>query len=50
MISGVLGGMAGLVFLRAPFNTLDQLMLNFAAILVAGLSVVAYMWSKPEDE
>jgi hypothetical protein len=45
----IVGGIAGLVFLRAPFTNTGLALM--AGSIVAGLACFgAYMWSEPDDE
>jgi hypothetical protein len=47
--SELIGGIAGLVFLRAPFTN-SGLALTGGSIVVAIICVGAYMWSDPDSE
>jgi hypothetical protein len=48
-LSQVLGGIAALVFLRAPFTSMGTALM-VGSIIVGVVCVGAYTWSEPEDD
>jgi hypothetical protein len=48
-VTKVLGGIAGVVFIRAPFTNMG-LTLMLGSIAVGAICLVAFMWSEPDDD
>lgn len=48
-LSKILGGIAGLVFLRAPFTN-NGVALMVGSVVVGMVCIGAYTWSEPNDD